>query len=99
MISEDFPIGTKSITFTFNCPNCGAKIQRTTTKIPVPNWNAHEDSDSRDATMEQAYFDFKCPKCHKPYSVTLTASSAGGEIYSDDLPDDTEVIFEKESED
>lgn len=98
MICKEFdPILIKSITFTFNCQNCGEKIQKKITDIPSPNFDAEKDTHR--ATQETDSFDIECPKCSKSYTVQIGASSAGGEIYCDDLPDDTEFIFEEESED
>ena len=97
MISEEFPIGTKSITFCFECTECGETTEEKTTDIPTPNFDAEKDT-HRD-TLNTDIFDVECPECSKSYSVQIGASILGGNIYSDDMPDDTEVIFEEESED
>ena len=98
MICKGFdPILTKSITFIFNCPNCGANIQRTITNIPRQNPNAKKDTQR--GTENPDSFVIKCPKCSKSYIVQFGASSAGGDIYSADLPDDTDVIVKEESKD
>lgn len=94
MISEEFFIGTKSITFRFECTECGEPIEEKTTDIPTPNFDAEKDTHSD--TLNTDIFDVECPECSKSYSVQIGASILGGNIYSDDMPDDTEVIFEEE---
>lgn len=94
MISEEFPIGTKSITFCFECTECGETIEEETTDIPTPNFDAEKDTQR--GTENTDSFVIKCPKCSKSYIVQFEASMLGGEIYSDDMPDDTEVIVEEE---
>lgn len=91
MIVKQFLLGVTSIMFVFKCTECGEEIQETTKDIPEPNWDA--ESDSCAATMNPDSFDIECPKCSKSYIVQIGASSAGGEIYCDDLPDDTKVIL------
>ena len=95
MICKEFdPIPTKSIKFCFECTECGETIKEETTDIPTPNFDAEKDTHSD--TLNTDIFDVECPECSKSYSVQIGASMLGGNIYSDDMPDDTEVIFEEE---
>lgn len=83
------PFLTKNITFCYKCVTCGTEIEETTTGIPKPNMAAEKDTHS--ATVDMDVFEIVCPKCEKTYNVQLSSSILAGELYSDDLPDDTEI--------
>lgn len=94
MFSETFnPFLTKSITFYFNCTKCGTEIEETITNLPKPRMDTEKDTHNE--TLDTDVFEIICPKCGVTYSVRSGASILAGELYSDDLPDDTKIEREE----
>lgn len=90
MFTDTFnPFLTKSITFCYNCVKCGTEIEEMTTGIPKPKMDAEKDT--HNATVDMDIFEIVCPKCEEIYNVQLSSSILAGELYCDNLPDDTEV--------
>ena len=54
--------------------------------------------DTHRTTLEETSSDIDCPYCSENYSVNLGSSCCGGELYCDDLPENTQYSIE-ESED
>lgn len=93
MFSCEFNIfSTKSIILRFNCCKCKEPIEEILENIPTPNLMAEKDTHSATLELDTTYIE--CPNCHKEYSINLSASICGGELYSDDLDESTEVEIE-----
>ena len=83
---------TRSITLRFYCSKCGEKIEEIIESLPSPNFMSERDTYS--GTLETDCTDIECPNCHKNYNIQLASSMYGGELYSDDLDEDTEMEIE-----
>lgn len=83
---------TRSITLRFRCSECEEKIEEIIEGIPSPNLLSERDTYS--GTLESDCTDIECPNCHKNYNIQLASSMYGGELYSDDLDEDTEIEVE-----
>lgn len=83
---------TRSITLRFYCSKCGKKIEEIIESLPSPNFMSERDTYS--GTQETDCTDIECPNCHKDYNIQLASSMYGGELYSDDLDEDTEMEIE-----
>lgn len=93
MFNRDFNAFTaRSITLRFRCSECEEIIEDTIECIPSPNLLS--DRDTYTGTLETDCTDIECPNCHKNYSIQLASSMYGGELYSDDLDEDTEMEVE-----
>ena len=57
--------------------------------IPTPNLMAEKDTYSATLELDTTYIE--CPNYHKEYSINLSASICGGELYSDDLDENKDV--------
>jgi len=82
---------TKSISISFNCDNCGERINEEIYDIPFPNLLS--DKDTYTGTLEQSYPDIVCPKCNKDFNCIVQASNSGGEFYLNDLDENADVNF------
>lgn len=88
MFNCEFNIfSTKSITLKFLCSKCNEEIEETIENIPSPNLMS--DKDTYSSTLETDCVDIECPNCHKNYTIQLGASMYGGELFSDDLDENT----------
>lgn len=87
----------RSITLRFRCLECGEEIEETIDSIPSPNLMSERDTYS--GTLETDCTDIECPNCQKNYNIQLAASMYGGELYSDDLDEDTEMEVENIEDD
>ena len=83
---------TKSITLKFICSDCNEEIEETIENIPSPNLLSDKDTYSGTLETDCAYIE--CPNCHKNYTIQLCASMYGGELFSDDLDENTVVEVE-----
>lgn len=83
---------TRSITLRFYCSKCGEKIEEVIESFPSPNLLSERDTYL--GTLETDCTDIECPNCHKDYNIQLASSMYGGELYSDDLDEDTEMEIE-----
>ena len=83
---------TKSISISFNCDNCGQRIDEEIYDIPVPNFLSEKDTHS--GTLEQCFPDIVCPNCNKDFNCIVQASNAGGEFYLNDLDENSDVEFD-----
>ena len=93
MFSCEFDaFSTRSITLRFYCSECGEEIEEIIESLPSPNLMSERDTYS--GTLETDCTDIKCPNCHKNYNIQLASSMYGGELYSDDLDEDTEIEVE-----
>ena len=93
MFNRDFNAFTaKSITLRFRCSECEEIIEESIESIPSPNLLS--DRDTYTGTLETDCTDIECPNCHKNYNIQLASSMYGGELYSDDLDEDTEMEVE-----
>lgn len=93
MFNRDFNTFTaRGITLRFRCSECEEMIEETIESIPSPNLLS--DHDTYTGTLETDCTDIECPTCHKNYNIQLTSSIYGGELYSDDLDEDTEMEVE-----
>ena len=93
MFSCEFDaFSTRSITLRFYCSECGEEIEEIIESLPSPNLMSERDTYS--GTLETDCTDIECPTCHKNYNIQLTSSIYGGELYSDDLDEDTEMEVE-----
>lgn len=82
----------RCITLRFRCSECGEEIEETIDSIPSPNLLS--DRDTYTGTLETDCTDIECSNCHKNYNIQLASSMYGGELYSDDLDEDTEMEVE-----
>ena len=85
-------LSTRSITLRFYCSKCGEEIEEIIESLPSPNFMSERDTYS--GTLETDCTDIECPNCHKNYNIQLASSMYGGELYSDDLDEDTEMEIE-----
>lgn len=93
MFSCEFDaFSTRSITLRFHCSECGEEIEEIIESFPSPNLLSERDTYS--GTLETDCTDIECPNCHKDYNIQLASSMYGGELYSDDLDEDTEMEVE-----
>ncbi len=93
MFNCDFNAFTaRSITLKFACTECGEEVEETIDSIPSPNLLSERDTYS--GTLETDCTDIECPNCHKNYNIQLASSMYGGELYSDDLDENTEIEVE-----
>lgn len=93
MFNRDFNAFTaRSITLKFRCSECEEIIEETIECIPSPNLLS--DRDTYTGTLETDCTDIECPNCHKNYNIQLASSMYGGELYSDDLDEDTKMEVE-----
>lgn len=93
MFSCEFDaFSTRSITLRFYCSECGEEIEEIIESLPSPNLMSERDTYS--GTLETDCTDIECPNCHKNYNIQLASSMYGGELYSDDLDEDTEMEVE-----
>lgn len=93
MFSCEFDaFSTRSIILRFHCSECGEEIEEIIESLPSPNFMSERDTYS--GTQETDCTDIECPNCHKDYNIQLASSMYGGELYSDDLDEDTEMEIE-----
>lgn len=93
MFSCEFDaFSTRSITLRFYCSECGEEIEEIIESLPSPNLMSERDTYS--GTLETDCTDIECPNCHKNYNIQLASSMYGGELYSDDLDEDTKMEVE-----
>lgn len=93
MFSCEFDaFSTRSIILRFHCSECGEEIEEIIESFPSPNLLSERDTYS--GTLESDCTDIECPNCHKNYNIQLASSMYGGELYSDDLDEDTEMEIE-----
>lgn len=93
MFSCEFDaFSTRSITLRFYCSECGEEIEEIIESLPSPNLMSERDTYS--GTLETDCTDIECPNCHNNYNIQLASSMYGGELYSDDLDEDTEMEVE-----
>lgn len=94
MFSHEYDLfSTKYITLIFPCKKCGNRIEEIIDSIPTPNLLAEKDMHS--ATLEQEFVDVECPNCHTNHTIILGSSICGGELYSEDLDENTSFVSEE----
>lgn len=84
-INEEFePVYTKSISVSFQCPDCNKYINDVDLEIPKPFY----EEDSNASALNIAVTTIECERCKKQYNFTVSKSLSVGEIYSDDFEDE-----------
>lgn len=88
--SEYFPFGNKSVIVSFDCDECGNRVESEEIGIPSPNYAAEKASDSHNENDGYAV----CENCDKNFDVYVYAGYADGYVDINDVEDETIEIEE-----
>lgn len=95
MVSLDYNLWTKSISFKFRCPKCGEILESDTMTVPSPNYQGDTQSDSE----EREEFVCECEHCGRIINGELVSGIYYGTVVLPELDEDEIVDYNCEDYD